>query len=73
MIKRDFASTLSVASFINVAHAGLISGNYIHSDNSVGVAVVYDTQSNLTWVQNAVSYDVEGKGGKGRWGDICLG
>ncbi len=64
------ASALSFASLLNVAHAGLISGNYIHNDNSVGVAVVYDTDSQLTWLQNALSYDVDGKGGKDRWGVI---
>ena len=58
------ASALSFASLLNVAHAGLISGNYIHNDNSVGVAVVYDTDSQLTWLQNALSYDVDGKGEK---------
>ncbi len=58
---------LSLASLFNVAHAGLISGNYIYDDESIGVAVVYDTESKLTWLQDALSYDVPGKGGKDRW------
>lgn len=64
------ASVLSLASTSNVAHANLIAGNFIHEDSSVGVKVVYDTQSNLTWLQDALSYDADGKEGKDRWGVI---